>query len=246
MPENENPAGLDARGHSGYSPMVLKVYDVWVHRFNNRLLWKCPTRSLVALYNEHITANHLEVGLGTGYLLDRCVMPSRNPRLVFCDMNPNCLHMASGRLRRYAPATFRRNVLEPMDGLGARFQSAGLNYVLHCLPGDLQSKRAALEHIKAWLEPGGILFGSTILARVVLFSQKACFCGIHLQPVSRGNVRLIAEKMRSEVSRGRRLPADGRIPIAWMQEEGTAQAMVEMWETATALLATASPRDKMN
>ena len=147
--------------------MVLKVYDVWVHRFNNRLLWKCPTRSLVALYNEHITANHLEVGLGTGYLLDRCVMPSRNPRLVFCDMNPNCLHMASGRLRRYAPATFRRNVLEPMDGLGARFQSAGLNYVLHCLPGDLQSKRAALEHIKAWLEPGGILFGSTILGREV-------------------------------------------------------------------------------
>ena len=167
MPENENPAGLDARSYSFYSPLVLKFYDLSVHGLNNRLVWKCPTRSLVALYNEHITSNHLEVGPGTGYLLDKCIMPSPNPRLVLCDMNANCLNMASGRLRRYAPATSRLNVLEPMEGLGARFRSAGLNYVLHCLPGDLQSKRAALEHIRTWLEPRGILFGSTILAREV-------------------------------------------------------------------------------
>lgn len=160
-------------GYVGYSSFVLSIYDLWVHGINNHLFWKCPTRDLISHYNQHITPNHLEIGLGTGYLLDNCVIPGPNPRLVFCDMNPNCLERACHRMRRYKPNAFQRNVLEPIDGVGERFASVGLNYVLHCLPGDLVSKRAALVNIAACLEPGGVLFGSTLLAREVPLSLPA-------------------------------------------------------------------------
>ena len=173
MTGTENLAERSKPGYAGYSPLVLGVYDFWVHGVNNRFFWKCPTRKLIAHYNEHITANHLEIGLGTGYLLDKCVIPGPQPRLVFCDMNPNCLEKACHRLRRYAPAAFQRNVLEPLDGLGERFQSVGMNYVLHCLPGDMASKRVVFQHIAGVLQPGGVLFGSTLLSQEVPVSLPA-------------------------------------------------------------------------
>jgi SAM-dependent methyltransferase len=173
MAESESLAERSKPGYAGYSPFVLGIYDFWVHGINNRFFWKCPTRTLIAHYDKHITANHLEIGLGTGYLLDKCVIPGPQPRLVFCDMNPNCLEKACDRLRRYVPLAFQRNVLEPLDGLGEPFQSVGLNYVMHCLPGDMASKRMVFQHIAAVLKPGGVLFGSTLLSREVPVSLPA-------------------------------------------------------------------------
>jgi hypothetical protein len=130
------------------------------------LLWKCPTPRLLDLYNAHVTANHLEVGVGTGYFLDRCRFPAR-PRLVLVDLNRNCLEAASRRVRRYSPRTVRGSVLEPIPYDGEPFTSAGLNYVLHCLPGDLKSKARVFDHIRALLAPSGVVFGATLLARGV-------------------------------------------------------------------------------
>lgn len=173
MNENSELAEQSKPGYVGYTPFVLGFYDFWVHVVNNHLVWKCPTRHLISLYNDHITSNHLEIGLGTGYLLDKCVIPGPNPRLVFCDMNPNCLEKACHRLSRYVPQAFERNVLSPIQGIGDRFTSVGMNYVLHCLPGDLASKRVALQHAVACLEPGGVLFGATLLGREVPLSLPA-------------------------------------------------------------------------
>lgn len=161
------------RGYESYSPLVLSIYDAWVHGLNNRYFWKCPTEVLLAHYRKHLSANHLEIGPGTGFLIDRCGMPGERPRLVLCDMNPNCLAKAGERLARFHPGSLQRDVLAPIEGFGEPFDSVGMNYVLHCLPGDMLSKRAVLEHVAACLKPGGTLFGSTLLSIGVRRSMPA-------------------------------------------------------------------------
>ena len=39
--------------------------------------------------------------------------------------------------------------------------------MLHCLPGDFATKQAAFGHLRAVLNEGGVLFGSTLLGRGV-------------------------------------------------------------------------------
>jgi hypothetical protein len=84
------------------------------------------------------------------------------------DLNPNCLQTASRRVRRRHPAydfaeCHLANALEPLDLGDARFGSIGLNYVVHCLPGDMATKSGVFANLKPWLKPGGVLFGATIL-----------------------------------------------------------------------------------
>lgn len=41
----------------------------------------------------------------------------------------------------------------------------GLTYVLHCLPGRLSEKLAAVDHLKPLMRERAVLFGATILGR---------------------------------------------------------------------------------
>jgi hypothetical protein len=55
-------------------------------------------------------------------------------------------------------------VLAPFQLEAAAFDTIALNYLLHCLPGNLLSKGAAFRHLKPLLnEDGGVIFGTTIL-----------------------------------------------------------------------------------
>ena len=47
-----------------------------------------------ALYQEHISLNHLEVGVGTGYFLQHCRFKG-TPRIALMDLNQNCLDMTA-------------------------------------------------------------------------------------------------------------------------------------------------------
>jgi SAM-dependent methyltransferase len=152
-----------AAGHAVYTRFVLHAYDLVVLGFSNRLLWKCPTAQLMQHYNRHITANHLDVGVGTGYFLDRCRFPSRTPRVALLDLNPNALEFASRRIARYKPEAHLHNVLQPFVVEVQRFDSVAINYLLHCLPGSIESKAVIFDHLKALINPGGALFGSTLL-----------------------------------------------------------------------------------
>lgn len=116
----------------------------------------------LAHYNEHVTASHLDVGVGTGYFLDRCQFPAP-PRLELLDLNANSLAATARRVRRYQPRCWQRNVLEPWELPTPRFTSIGLNYLVHCLPGDMASKSVVFDHLLPYLEPGGVVFGSTLL-----------------------------------------------------------------------------------
>jgi hypothetical protein len=157
----------DAAVHAGqaaYKGWVLRwVYDLWVLGVSNHRLWKCPTARLRAHYDANLSANHLDVGVGTGYYLDRCRFPTPTPRLVLMDLNPNSLEHAGARAARYAPELLRRNVLAPIAYDGQGFDSVGLMYLLHCLPGRLEEKAAAFDHLRPLMNPGAVVFGATLV-----------------------------------------------------------------------------------
>jgi hypothetical protein len=56
------------------------------------------------------------------------------------------------------------SVLEPLALDVPPYRSASLNYVLHCLPGTLEDKSVAFDHVAGVLEPDAMVFGATLLA----------------------------------------------------------------------------------
>ena len=142
--------------------LLFALYNSLVLGFSNRFVWNCPTKRLQSLYNAHISTNHLEAGAGTGYFIDRCRFPAHPDRLVLLDINGYCLAETAHRLLRYHPVAYRRSILEPLD-IQEGFDSVGINYVLHCLPGTIESKATVFEHLRRVMNKGAVLFGSTTL-----------------------------------------------------------------------------------
>jgi hypothetical protein len=78
-------------------------------------------------------------------------------------LNPNCLEAAGRRIARFHPEIYRQNVLEPVRQDIRRFDSISLTWLLHCFPGSIYSKAAVFENLKTLLNPGGVIFGGTLL-----------------------------------------------------------------------------------
>ncbi len=178
-----------AAGQAVYGKRVLRLYDFFVLGLSNRFIWRCPTPRLLAHYDRHVTDNHLDVGAGTGYFLDRCRFPSA-PRVALLDLNINTLEFAGRRIARYRPEIYLRNVFAPLAMNGPGFDSVALNYLLHCLPGSIPAKGEIFDHLKAVMNPGAVLFGSTLLRRGVplgalgrglmaLYNRKGIFSNEH-------------------------------------------------------------------
>ncbi len=136
-----------AKAQAIYTPVMLSIYDVLVHGLSNRFAWRCPTRLLLDLYRNHLSADHLEAGVGTGFFLDRAAPPRFN-RLALVDINRHCLDRAGPRLARFNPALYQANLLAPIELDVPPFTSVGLTYVLHCLPGRMSEKLAAVDHLR--------------------------------------------------------------------------------------------------
>ena len=168
----KQPAGQESRhsaeaGQAVYSQRTLAAYDWVVLGLSNRWIWRCPTPRLLKHYNQHLSANHLDVGVGTGYFLDRAKYPGdeirRRLRVVLMDMNEYSLAYAARRVSRLGPEEYQQNILEPISHDLASFDSIGINYLIHCLPGTLTTKAILFEHLCPLLTPDGTLFGSTLL-----------------------------------------------------------------------------------
>ncbi|AMO58433.1 methyltransferase type 12 [Endozoicomonas montiporae] len=168
------------KGQAVYSKRVLNIYDIAVLGVSNRYIWKCTTPILLDWFNQHVSSNHLELGVGTGYFPDHCHFPSKTPHLKLVDLNQGALGYASERLRRYRPKTQVHDLLKPFDKHSETFDSISLNYVLHCLPGNLQTKAIVFDHILPLLNTNGTVFGSTILQGGVKRNLAAsCLMGIY-------------------------------------------------------------------
>ena len=152
-----------AAGAAVYTPALLRIYDVVVLSFSARVLWRCPTNRVLALYNRHVGERHVDVGVGTGYLLDRCAWPVAQPQITLVDLNPSALEYAARRIERHAPRTVQASVLDPIPLPEGAFDSVACTYLLHCVPGGMQRKADALGRLGRLLVPGGALFGATIL-----------------------------------------------------------------------------------
>ena len=158
----------DARkGAAVYTPLTLALYDLAVVGLSNSFVWQCPSHVLLDFYNQHISDSHLDIGVGTGYFLDKCRFPSTAPKIALFDLNPHSLAKAAKRLRRYNPSCYLGNALHPIDIGISGFDSISLNYLLHCLPGNLAGKSIVFSNVKHLLRDGGVIFGTTILGEGV-------------------------------------------------------------------------------
>lgn len=151
-------------GQAAYTRPFLRAYNSYVYGFSSPVAWRCPKSRLLDLYDRHVSAHHLDIGVATGVLLDQCRFPAQDPELTLMDLNTNSLALAAHRLRRYAPREHRADVLEPWGLPPDSVDSVGMFNLLHCLPGALPDKAPlVLGHARTVLRPHGTLFGSTIL-----------------------------------------------------------------------------------
>jgi SAM-dependent methyltransferase len=151
------------RGQAAFTRAGLALYDLLILRALCPWVWRCPSERIVAAYRQHLSDNHLEVGVGTGYFLDRARFSVGVPRVALLDLNIHCLARTARRIAHYHPQVHRADVLQPIVLEGRRFDSIAFNYVLHCLPASWPQKGAVFAHLKALLNPGGTLFGATLV-----------------------------------------------------------------------------------
>ncbi len=156
---------------SFFTMMSHRLYDWCLYRFVTQVLWRCPTERLLAQYVENLSDNHLEIGVGTGYFLERTLCADFSRRLVFMDLNRNCLKRAAERLKSLRPRLWRQDLLDPFQREGAYggagddglFSSAAMNYVLHCLPGGRAQQAQIFRRVASLLKSDGVLFGATLV-----------------------------------------------------------------------------------
>lgn len=154
-------------GQSLYSAFVLKLYDAYVIWFSNYFVWRCPSKHIQALYDSTLSNCHLDVGVGTGYFLKHCAALRPTSKLALLDLNPNCLAHTQRVMQHLSPDSYCADIFSPIECIQTRFHSIGLNYVLHCLPGEMSQKANVIAHLSALLTQEGVLFGSTILGKGV-------------------------------------------------------------------------------
>ena len=149
------------KGQSEYNALLLNAYDPLVLGPIARYVWRCPTGGLLERYREHIRDRHLDVGPGTGYFLDRSGLADGS-QVTIVDPNRNVLRHVARRLRRLDVTAVEADVLKPLP-VGGGFDSAALHLVIHCLPGPMALKAAAVANVAAALAPTGVLFGAAVL-----------------------------------------------------------------------------------
>ena len=149
-----------------FNKLSLFFYDAILYGVISKYAWGCSIARLDAHYARHASANHLEVGVGTGFLLNRVRFPAR-PRLALMDLSAECLEKTRRKVARYTPATYVQNILEPVVHQIDKFDSISINYVMHCVPGSFKEKGVAFSNLAVLLAPGATLFGTTVLSQHV-------------------------------------------------------------------------------
>jgi SAM-dependent methyltransferase len=151
------------RGQSDYNELLLRLYDPLVLGPIARFVWRFSTDRGVDLYRQHIRPNHLDVGPGTGYFLEHAGLPSGS-KVTILDPNRNVLRHVTRRLRDLDVTAVEADVLKPLPVAGP-FDSAAMSAVLHCLPGPLERKAAAVANVARVLAPNATFFGASVLGR---------------------------------------------------------------------------------
>ncbi|WP_067964214.1 class I SAM-dependent methyltransferase [Nocardiopsis trehalosi] len=166
-----SPTSADRPTSRIYKRERLSAYDRWVWGFSFQpWAWGPRADRVVEFYRTHLSRDHLDVGVGTGLLLDRAGMPEGHERLHLLDANQGPLEETAQRLARFSPTITRADALAPWTELEpGTFASVGCMNVVHCLPDPegrgIEAKTALLDSVARVLRPGGRFFGATLLDR---------------------------------------------------------------------------------
>lgn len=155
-----DPSDPAFAGQKAYGPLLLAIYDWWVLGFMARVVWRSPTHLFVERYRPLFGKRHLDIGPGSGYFID--VAAPAHMELTLLDPNPHVLDHCAQRLSRFSPTMVEADVLKPLP-VGGKFDSVALSAVLHCLPGPMEAKEAAIRNAASVLDSGGVVFGATVL-----------------------------------------------------------------------------------
>lgn len=203
-------------GAAVYSNFVLAFYDVEVLMFEIPVIFKCPLCKIKDFFNAHITDKHLDVGVGTGYFLDKGKFPVQNPTIHLIDLNENSLQKTSRRIKRYNPISYLCDVLEPINEKMPTFNSISAMNFLHCLPGTMLDKEAVISNLKPFLSNSGVFFGVTLLGENVnvgalyrytnsIYNKKSIFSNLNdnrtdLETILKNNFREYSVEVKGSVA----------------------------------------------
>jgi hypothetical protein len=146
-----------------YRPILLSIYDFLIMRVLTPYVWRCPATNYTDLYRDFMTRNHADIGVGTGYVLDRCEYAPGDVRIALFDLQRNCLEYTARRIARFQPETYQCDALKPIRVGAGSFDSIALGGILHCIPGDMKEKGIVFDSIKPLMHPHTTVFGYTIL-----------------------------------------------------------------------------------
>lgn len=160
------------KGAQIYTPISLKIYDWWVLNISNTYAWQCRTRSiLLDHFQNFMGGNHMDIGVGTGFYLSHTSKKPQNVTLL--DLNPNSLKSASERIaHQYAVRCIQHDVFMPLPAyLNSSLDSVSMFYLLHCLPGNMSTKKCVISNAASTLKVTGTLYGATILGSGVTHNK---------------------------------------------------------------------------
>ncbi|MBI3897614.1 MAG: class I SAM-dependent methyltransferase [Gammaproteobacteria bacterium] len=164
-----------------YSTLLLASYDFLIMQILSPYVWRCHPRHYQDLYRAYMSRNHADVGVGTGYILNRCQYQPGEVRIGLFDLQQNCLNYTAKRLARFRPETYLCNALEPIRHATDRFDSVALGGILHCIPGDMATKSAVFDVLRPLMNPRAQVFGYTILNKDVTKTLLSRFVYFVLQ-----------------------------------------------------------------
>ena len=146
-----------------YHPVLLSFYDFLIMKVLTPYVWRCPADNYTQLYQDCMSRNHADVGVGSGYVLDRCAYQPGSVRIGLFDLQKNCLDYTARRIARFTPETYQCDALKPIQVGTRRFDSIALGGILHCIPGDMVQKGIVFDSIKPLMHAHTTVFGYTIL-----------------------------------------------------------------------------------
>ena len=65
-----------------YTPARLALYDLFILGVSCSLVWRCPKRHFLDLYDQHVGSPHLEHRARHWLFLDRCRFPIEHPQIT--------------------------------------------------------------------------------------------------------------------------------------------------------------------
>ncbi|WP_026125797.1 class I SAM-dependent methyltransferase [Nocardiopsis gilva] len=166
------PSAGDQPTSAVYTDRWIRYYDFVVLTLSTRLAWGCPEPRLVDLYKRNLGSRHLDVGVGTGKLLDTAAASAARDafgELHLLDINPDPLRLTAQRLRRFSPVTHQADALGTWPLVDSTLTSVCASLVLHTLPDQglgFAGKASFFDQAARVLEPGGRFFGSTVVSDV--------------------------------------------------------------------------------